>query len=429
MKLNWFSPLPPAKTGIANFTEHLLPELSRHADLTLWTEQESWSAELEKYGTVRRYQAADMDWRALNQGDATVYQIGNNPNFHGNIWKISLRHPGIIVLHEVKLQHLFAGLFRDQWHDQATYLERVRQYHGQDGEKLAQQFLAGQLSLDHLADRCPLTGLALDNAQGVVVHSRQASLQLKSNERRPIVQLPLPYAGGRLRRRVSHLPGQEIYQLIVFGHLGDNRRLEQILAALASFPMKERFRLDIYGELAFKTRILNQIRELHLSTLVFLHGYVQNEELDEALASADLALNLRYPSMGEASDSQLRIWSQALPSLVSQTGWYEELPESIVGFVRSPGPEEELDLHRHWHALLADPDHYRELGRRGYEYLFENHTVENYAQQLVDFARQVSGRANLASKLVRRTAEEMRHWDTGEDASIQAASQAILAIV
>jgi len=31
MKLNWFSPLPPARTGIADYTFGILPELSRRA--------------------------------------------------------------------------------------------------------------------------------------------------------------------------------------------------------------------------------------------------------------------------------------------------------------------------------------------------------------------------------------------------------------
>ena len=38
----------------------------------------------------------------------------------------------------------------------------------------------------------------------------------------------------------------------------------------------------------------------------------------------ELLINLRYPTMGEASLSQLRIWRHALPSMVTQVGWHEE---------------------------------------------------------------------------------------------------------
>ena len=39
MRLNWFSPLPPARTEIANYTVRLLPALCASCDVTLWTDQ------------------------------------------------------------------------------------------------------------------------------------------------------------------------------------------------------------------------------------------------------------------------------------------------------------------------------------------------------------------------------------------------------
>lgn len=54
------------------------------------------------------------------------------------------------------------------------------------------------------------------------------------------------------------------------------------------------------------------------------------------LAHSDMALNIRYPSMEEASFSQLRIWEHALPAIVTRVGWYATLPEDVVFFVR-PG--------------------------------------------------------------------------------------------
>jgi hypothetical protein len=49
MKINWFCPLPPAKTSIADdYLAGILPSLNRHCELTLWTDQSSWDRELEK---------------------------------------------------------------------------------------------------------------------------------------------------------------------------------------------------------------------------------------------------------------------------------------------------------------------------------------------------------------------------------------------
>ena len=62
MRLNWFSPLPPAKSGIADYTFGILPELSSRAEVTLWTDRAGWDSRLEKYAEVRHYRPDRMDW-------------------------------------------------------------------------------------------------------------------------------------------------------------------------------------------------------------------------------------------------------------------------------------------------------------------------------------------------------------------------------
>ena len=54
--------------------------------------------------------------------------------------------------------------------------------------------------------------------------------------------------------------------------------------------------------------------------LVQLHGYTPEKELNKVLEKSHLAINLRYPTMGEASGSQLRIWYHALPSSGDRRG-------------------------------------------------------------------------------------------------------------
>ena len=122
------------------------------------------------------------------------------------------------------------------------------------------------------------------------------------------------------------------------------------------------FRLDIYGPVWDSAYVRTQIQTLGLQGVVKLHGFVPAEELDAALATAHLAVNLRNPTMGESSFSQLQIWDHALPTLVSQVAWYAKLPENAVAFVRSE--HEVLDIQRHLNAFIADPDRFSEMGMR-----------------------------------------------------------------
>ena len=91
MKINWFSPLPPAKTDIAHYTTRVLPALSALAQVTLWTDQREWDRALEQQAEVRAFRLGRVPWTELNRADANFYQIGNNPLFHGSIWQVSTR--------------------------------------------------------------------------------------------------------------------------------------------------------------------------------------------------------------------------------------------------------------------------------------------------------------------------------------------------
>ena len=175
---------------------------------------------------------------------------------------------------------------------------------------------------------------------GVIVHTEQAFEELSRRSDRPVAYLPLPFTAPGRQARTRSLPGTRKpgsdsddapYRLAMFGYIGRNRRLEAVLEALHGMSNRERFHLDVFGEiLDNEDQIRRQIRDLGLKKLVTLHGFAPEEKLDEALLQADLAINLRYPTMGEASGSQLRIWAHALPSLVTNVGWYATLPADTV---------------------------------------------------------------------------------------------------
>ncbi len=66
MKVNWFSPLPPAKTGIALCTETLIPALQERAEVTLWTNQPEWEPRIQQIADVRRFDPQRPPWGELN---------------------------------------------------------------------------------------------------------------------------------------------------------------------------------------------------------------------------------------------------------------------------------------------------------------------------------------------------------------------------
>jgi glycosyltransferase involved in cell wall biosynthesis len=412
VKLNLFSPLPPTRSEIARQTGNLLPLLAQKAEVVVWSSETQWHPEAGTHATVHHYDAGGPPWREINQADVTFYQMGNDPRYHHAIWRISQQHPGIVILHDLKLQHFFSGLvFHELGFNRRQYLELVERHHGARGRILAESHLRGLLGIEELAEQCPLTGGVTENALAVIVHSAAAHLSL--SEETPVACLPLgvgaPPARQEARRR-SDPSSAEVYRISVFGFLGPNRRLPALLRVLSNFAQRDRFRLDIYGTIEGEEKIHQLVARLGLNDLVTLHGFVPEDQLDAALRVTDLVVNMRYPSMGEASASQLHLWQYALPALVTRTAWYETLPENTVAFVR---PEQEAeDIRTHLAAFLADPEKYRELGRNGQRHVTENHSIETYADSLLELAARVSEfqASWIARDLAHRAGAAMNAW-------------------
>ena len=415
MRLNWFSPLPPTKSGIADYTQQLLPALTAAAEIVLWTDQESWDAAVEDYAEVRSYRLKKMPWAEVNRATISIFHIGNNHRFHGPIWQVSQRHAGLIVLHDVALQQFFAGLFREQWRDRTGYLELMEHSYGASGRQDAVDFWAGRLTIEYMAEQYRLTRYVMDHALGVLVHSQRSFDELRHDSPCPLRYARLPYRaapsgsrgkGGRVKPSAEGSP----YHLIIFGHISDNRRLGSVLRALAGFPERDRFRLEVYGELWDHQGVRRDIEELGLQDVVMLHGFVPAEDLEAALASAHLAINLRFPTMGEASVSQLQIWDHALPSLVTRVGWYATLPQETVAFVR---PENEIiDIQGHLRAFIDDPGRYAQMGGDGRRFLHTHHTPGAYVQAIIEAVRDAEAFRPHATAhdMARRVSQEMRQW-------------------
>jgi glycosyltransferase involved in cell wall biosynthesis len=411
MQINYFSPLLPAQSGISEVAEQVVPALARYANVTVWTDQPSWSPDLEQHAQVCTYNPDQLPWPELGQADVNVYHMGNNVDYHHHIWRISQRLPGIVVIHDVKLHHLFCGIVYVAQQDSEGYINQIVHRYGVEAGLTARRFLSGELPITAVEDYS-MTEWALSQAIGVIVHTRTAFAELAALDRWPIGYQPLPFhAPPQLPRESRSAPP---YRLIIFGYIAHNRRVESVLTALSQLPERSQFQLDIYGKLADADQIQAQIQTLDLEAQVTIHGFVEDAQLDRALANADLAINLRYPTMGEASISQLRIWRHALPALVTQVGWYAEQPEDVVCFIR---PDREVaDIQDYLQQLIQQPERFVAMGERGRQLLETDHAPDAYAQAIVDFATQLqSGRQHLNTQYwLERSAAIIASWQTHE---------------
>lgn len=408
MKINYFSPLSPAQSGISDVAGFLIPALSQYAEVCIWTDQDHWNSALEKYAKIYQYDPNNIVWSLLNNADVNIYHLGNNIRYHRSILSISQQVPGIVVLHDIRLYHLFNGFYCTEKPQSESYVFFIEKYYGREASTKARRCLIGEIPIAEMEDYA-MTEWAIENASAVMVHSRESFTDLAQQHRWPIAYQPLVCSAPPLLSE-SHTKTASPYRLIIFGYIGHNRRIESALQALSELPNKAKFQLDIYGSVNDESRLRQQIEQYNLKSHVKVHGFVSDEVLDRALANSHLAINLRYPTMGEASGSLLRIWRHALPSLVTKVGWYAEQSEEAVLFVR---PEQEIDdIKRHLQRLVDNPESLTAMGLRGRQILEEFHSPDAYARALIEFAKALPigyQQANM-QYWVRRVGKEMAHW-------------------
>ncbi len=391
MTIHWVSPLPPAETDIAHYTTRILPALSARAEVILWTNALEWDVSLERYCTVRHFDPDTILPRAFTAarrgtGPEVVFiHIGNSWVYHAGFLRLAQRIPSVIVLHDLAIQELMIEAVEYNEWEATRYLAGMEKWYGAEGKLIGEACLNKDKRGSEICSRMPGYELVLEKALSVLTHSSPAQAVVQARFVEPACHLlPLPFEIGPTPHRAQLSNGP--LRLLQFGWIGPNRRLEQVLDALSQMPADFDFRLDIMGKIWNPTIIQAKLVELNLAHRVHLHGFVSEAVLENALRQADLVLNLRHPTMGEASGSQLRIWNAGAPAAVTYHGWYAELPEDVVYFIDID--DEVAQLHALFSTLAADRRAGADIGAAGRAYFEAHHAPDSYAEGIVKIARQ-----------------------------------------
>jgi glycosyltransferase involved in cell wall biosynthesis len=307
VKVAYFSPLPPERSGIADYSALLLPALERRVEVAV----------------ARRGQKAP-------EADVALYHIGNDPGSHDWIVEALARRPGVVVLHELVLHHLIAGLTLARG-DPAAYLDAMERDSGLAGRLLAHAYLDGRIPAlwETRPEDFPLAGGILDSATAVIVHSRYLERRVRE----------LGYGGRVWRIQMpawQEVPaGAEAIEgplIGSFGHLNAAKRVPQLLEAFARMRGSQPdTRLLLVGSAAPGLELPWRLSRLGLDDgSVLWEDYVDESRLWKLLAACDVFVGLRAPTMGETSASVIRALSAGLPVVVSDVGWFSELPGEVA---------------------------------------------------------------------------------------------------
>ena len=128
MRLAIVSPLPPAASGIADYTVDLVALAAPRHEIELFHAQEVVHASGLPPG-LALHAAAELPQRHGERAfDLVVYQMGNG-RLHDFLYDLVSRVPGLLVLHDLVLHHARAAQFLEAGTEAGGVLERVGIHH------------------------------------------------------------------------------------------------------------------------------------------------------------------------------------------------------------------------------------------------------------------------------------------------------------
>jgi glycosyltransferase involved in cell wall biosynthesis len=403
MRLAYFSPLPPARSGIADYSAELIPYLAAHLDLELFVDEGARVDEsLSSRFPVRGDRAFPELWES-GRYDAVLYHVGNNPDFHARTWKMLQRIPGIVVLHEAMLHHLVRGMTLAKG-DLEGYAEEMRYAYGKTGEALARRSIGTGIPLDVWS--YPLFERVVDASLGLIVHNDCTGDRVRAS--RPetrIVKIPHHLSLRELAtvsdgpagpeppspdaaRAALGLP-PDAFVVASFGFITPAKRLDVALRAFA------RLRREVPNAVYLLVGEVSPHYDFaallgpDLAPGVTVVGRTELDRFLLYMLAADLTINLRYPSAGETSGTLIRLLGMGKPVIVSHTGAFSEIPDDCCAKIDLDETEEEL-LAAVLLRLAQDEPLRRRMGDNARRHLAAHHTLEGSALAYADFVREIA---------------------------------------
>lgn len=360
MRIAFLSPMPPSRSGIADYSAALLEPLSRLADVT-----------------VNPTSPSDYD--------LALYQIGNNV-YHADAYEQALRTPGVVVLHEANLHHLIAEttIKRGDWD---AYLREVEYDGGLEALTFARRVRALEVGPDY--EGVPMLRRLLAASRGVIVHSRFVRDDVrKAGFDVPVAVIPhgawIPEAD---RMGFRHRLGVDVTPPLigVFGFLKPYKRITESLRAFKRLlRVDPRARMILVGEPHPEYPLQSIIAGLGIGAHVRVLGFTPIHDFVGYIAACDIILNLRYPTVGESSGTLLRSLGLGRAVIVSDIGSFSEYPDEICLKVPVDSAEEDT-LFEYLNLLVSRPDLRDRMGAAARRWVEQECNWHSVAQRYVDF--------------------------------------------
>ena len=399
-RLACVSPLPPAQSGISDYTVQLLKALNAYYDIEVIVQQplvnDPW--------IVANCPIRSGEWFLQNQRqfDRVIYHFGNS-HFHDHMLHLLRRVPGVVVLHDFYLSGL-----QSHHHRGIDSVPWQRMLHAQHGYAA---LLADQMPADRgeVIWHYPCNLGVLQDASGIIVHSefsrRLASQWHGSNAAKDWRVIPLlregpaPELSDRQQARKRLGLSSDVFLVCSFGLIGEHKlNLELLDAFLGSLLAKNPDCLLVFVGAndagPYGKKLLHRIEQAGLQQRVRITGWTDPKDYKSYLSAADVGVQLRARSRGETSAAVLDCMSYGLPTIVNANGSMADLDADSVFLLPDVFSQHELSLALE--TLWRKPQERSRMRCAARQLLSTQHSPENCArlyQEAIEYFHRTTNRA------------------------------------
>jgi glycosyltransferase involved in cell wall biosynthesis len=383
-RLAFVCPLPPERTGIADYALEVLPALTAHFDITLIVHQASCTLP----PALAQLPQQDVAWLRQHAAafDQILYQFGNSP-FHSHMLGLLKDHPGVVVLHDFYLSGMLCyeqmtGAMPGVW-NQALF-----HAHGYPALLASQQ----PDGTERAKYDYPASLGVLEGATRVIHHSEYALTLARDwygpNAGHNWSMVPHPRAlasqHDRAAARAALGIRPEAFVVCSFGFIAPTKLSVELVQAWIASTLQADPDCELvlvganhggdYGaELSELIASAN-----HGGQRIRIAGWTDDAMFQQYLQAADVGVQLRAISRGETSGAVLYCMSYGMPTIVNANGAFAALPDDAV--YKLPDQFSQDQLRDALQLLHADAGRRAALGETSRALLLRQHSQEHCAR-------------------------------------------------
>jgi glycosyltransferase involved in cell wall biosynthesis len=385
--IGFWTPVPPQRTGIADYSDLLLPELARDWDISVVVDERVVRSAAAIEGRAwRPPDGVDLfDFREVHPGqfDFNVYQMGNNATFHAFMHRQVLSVPGLLVLHDPSLYDFYVAFCGGR--RTRAFLDEAEYDLGAPMKSIPMIRVDKHSEVDRLA--LLLSRRVVETSRMTFVHSGWA---------RDLLSEKVPFSAVRqvsLPSRILTRPDR-LASHITFGIIGGINRHKRVMESLSAFEALHRSRPDARLLIAGRVDIRELVDEIErfiarsgLTQSVETRYDVTDDDLDQLLLRCDVLLALRWPTAGETSALVMRAFGAGIPVITSDVPQSREFDHAFCWRVSVDEALEHHELTGAMRWAAGDLDRTRQAGQAAKRWMESRST---YLKVAADYSEAIS---------------------------------------